>query len=95
MNRCALACVLWLLYSVSSLLLGLFPHQHQHARFGFDADCTACVWRVNITTDAPPEPPAPIVQRIVVMSVLPADSAPVGLEFFHPTASRAPPEKLE
>ena len=94
MNRLTLACMLWLLYSASALWLGLLPHQHQHACFGFDPDCTACVWRVANTTDAPPEPLTPTVRHIVVASVLPPVSAAVDTEFVPSTASRAPPETL-
>ena len=94
MKRRALALLLLLFYSAGSLLLGLWPHHHQHTHFGFDPSCAACVWQVTNATDAPAESATPVIHVGVIVFVLPASVVEPATEFAASTASRAPPAAL-
>jgi hypothetical protein len=90
MNRRLLTSLVVLLYVSVAVVLGVI-HHHEHADGGH-GDCTACVWQINGTTDAPSGATMP-ADSVLVVATVPAYAPVTPVAPFLPsTASRAPPE---
>jgi hypothetical protein len=89
--RRTVAIALWVIYTVSVLVFGSWPHHHEQTRYGPERNCAACIWQTTNITD-----PAQFIPSLVAQPGLsfvvawPAVVMPT-TDFEPATAIRAPP----
>ncbi len=87
----ACAITLWLIYTGSVLVFGLWPHHHGAAGQCGERDCIACAWQAANTTDPPQLTPSVTAEPRFLFIAFWPDALLQPAEFEPATAVRAPP----